>query len=76
MDSKYYYDMLQRKLYFEILEQIKCGADRFGNNKISKIQGIGMVRLKMLDNRKLCLCNISIFPILSKMSFLKECLFI
>ncbi|MCH84154.1 acylamino-acid-releasing enzyme, partial [Trifolium medium] len=51
MDSRCSYHICPRKEYFETLELKESGVVRLGNNKACKVQGMGTICLKMIDDR-------------------------
>lgn len=57
MNSIRSYHTCSRKEYFEILKKGEGGDVRLSNNKGWKVHGIGMTRLKMLDNHEFLLRN-------------------
>ena len=58
LDSGCFYHICLRKEYFETLELKEGGIVRLGNNKACRIQGMGIIRLKMFDDRDFLLKNV------------------
>ena len=54
--------MCPRIEYFETLKMVQGGVVRLGDNKACKVHGIGMVRLKMFDDRELLFHNVRYVP--------------
>lgn len=53
MNPRSSYNICARKQYFETFELKESRVAWLDDNKVSKVHGIGTVRLKMLDNFEL-----------------------
>ena len=58
--------MCPRIEYFETLKMVHGGVVRLGDNKACKVHGIGMVRLKMFDDRERLIHNVRYIPELKR----------
>jgi len=66
LDSGCSYHICLRKEYFERLELKEGGVVFLGNNKACKIQGMGIIRLKMFDDRDFLLKDVRYIPKLKR----------
>ena len=66
LDSGCSYHICPRKEYFETLELKEGGVVHLGTNKACKIQGMGIIRLKMFDDSDFLLKNVRYIPELKR----------